>query len=108
MATRPGRGRLARTEQPLAGSQGDVDESDEDRDFDEGSDDAGEGLAGGDAEGGDGHGDGQFEVVAGSGERQGCRRSRNSPGLRWFRSRNSVSGDTSGRQEVRLGDVAVA
>ena len=53
-----------------AQGQRDVDQGDEDRDLDERADDTGKGLAGGGAVGGDRDGDGQFEVVAGGGERQ--------------------------------------
>src|SRR5487761_1536093 len=57
--------------EPAPPGQGDVDEGDEGGDLDERADHAGQGLAAGDAEGGDGGGDGQLEVVAGDGEREG-------------------------------------
>ena len=51
--------------------QGHVDQADQDGHFDQRADHAGQGLAAGDAEDADGDGDGQLEVVARSGERQG-------------------------------------
>src|SRR5690606_27744233 len=55
----------------LAQRQGYVDQCDEHRHFDQWSDDGGQGLPGGGAVGGDRYRDGEFEVVAGGGERQG-------------------------------------
>src|SRR5690606_22124883 len=59
--------------EPVAPSQGHVDQADQDGDLDERSYYAGEGLAGGHAEGGDGDRDGQLEVVAGGREGEGGR-----------------------------------
>ena len=52
------------------GPQRDVNEGDQHRNFDQGADDAGQRLPGGHPESADRHRDGQFEVVAGRGERQ--------------------------------------
>jgi hypothetical protein len=53
------------------GTARDVDQGDHDRHFDQRADDASEGLSGGGAVGGGHDGDGEFEVVARGGERQG-------------------------------------
>ena len=67
-----GSGRRVRgRREEAAGPEAHVDQGDEDGHLDERADDAGQGLAGGDAEGGDRDGDGEFEVVARRGERQG-------------------------------------
>lgn len=54
-----------------AGPQAHVDQPDQDGDLDEGSDDAGQRLARGHSEDADRYGDGELEVVAGSGEGDG-------------------------------------
>ena len=65
------RGRECRLE-PGAQPQGDIDEGDHYRHFDEGPDDRGEGLSRAEAEDRDGDRDGELEVVArrGEGERR--------------------------------------